>query len=139
MTRHDNDHTNHDKTSPTGDDRLPVVDRVATAMDGLRAEFFALTRTRPTTDAGWADRSRALALIDARRAGWWRVLSRAGYRDTGVHPLFAHAALVAAEDTRDRARFWRDSAAEYRARAEDRPTSDAAGALSNWHELGVTA
>lgn len=139
MTRHQINHTTHDTTAPTGDGRPPVLDRVAAAMDGLLTEFLAVTRTRPTTDAGWADRSRALALIDARRAGWWRVLSRAGFRDTGVHPLFAHAALIAADDCQDRARFWRDLAAEYRARAEGRLTSDAAGALSNWQELGVTA
>lgn len=139
MTRHEIDHTNHDTAIPTGYGRPPVLDRVAAEMDELRTELLTVTSTRPTTDAGWAERSQALALIDARRAGWWRILARAGYRDLGVHPLFAHAALIAADDTRDRARFWRDTAAEYRGRAEDRPTSDMAGALSNWHELGVTA
>ncbi len=38
----------------------------------------------------------------------------------------------------DDARFWRETAADWQARAEHRPTSDAAGALSNWAELGVT-
>lgn len=33
----------------------------------------------------------------------------------------------------------RRAAAGWQARAEQRPASDAAGALSNWHELGVTA
>jgi hypothetical protein len=142
MTRHNNDHTTHDThdTISQAGDYLPrVADRVQAALDGLKEQFIAISGTRPTTEAGWAARSAALALISARRAGWWRVLSRAGYRDTTLHWLFAEAALIACEDAQESARFWRGTAAEYRARAEGRPTSDAAGALSNWHELGVTA
>ncbi|WP_297651268.1 hypothetical protein [Pseudonocardia sp.] len=47
--------------------------------------------------------------------------------------------MTAQYTEQDRARFWRDSAADWQARAERRPTSDAAGALSNWAELGVSA
>ena len=36
------------------------------------------------------------------------------------------------------ARFWRETAQDWQARVDHRPTSDAAGALSNWRELGVT-
>ena len=131
MTRHGIDDTTHDTTTTT-------TGRVQTALDGLLARLGEVLATRPTTDTGWAQRCATLALINARCAGWWRVLSRAGYADTTVPLLFARAALLAADAARDRARFWRDTAAEFRARAEERPTSDAAGALSNWHELGVT-
>ena len=77
MTRHGNDHTTHDTINQT-DGCFAVADRVQTAVDVLGAQFFEVFSTRPTTDAAWAARSSALALISARRAGWWRVLSRAG-------------------------------------------------------------
>src|SRR5690348_795522 len=136
MTRHHTNHSTHDDYTTYGTQgthsaqdgatpesggrargRLPVADRVQGALDGLNVEFFRVTGTRPATDAGWADRGAALALLCARRAGWWRLLKGAADRDTRVHPVFAQAALIAADDARDRARFWRDLAADYRARA----------------------
>jgi len=85
-----------------------------------------------------AERALCLARVCARRAAWWGVLARWTYR-AGLHPLHGKAVILAAGKERDRARFWRDLAADWRARADHRPTSDAAGALSNWDELGVTA
>jgi hypothetical protein len=76
-------------------------------------------------------------MICARRAAWWRLLSRCTSSAGPVELIFGDAAIVACYAERDQARFWRDIAADWRARAEGRPTSDAAGALMNWHELGV--
>jgi hypothetical protein len=91
------------------------------------------------TDAEHAARAARLALVSARRSAWWGVLARETYRDLDMHVLFGRTAVIAQLTERDRARFWRDAAADWQARAEHRPTSDAAGALSNWQELGVTA
>lgn len=85
-----------------------------------------------------ADRALAIARVCARRAAWWRVLARFTYR-AGYHRLHGKAVLLAGSKETERARFWRDVAADWRARADHRPTSDAAGALSNWAELGVSA
>lgn len=85
-----------------------------------------------------ADRALAIARVCARRAAWWRVLARFTYR-AGYHRLHGKAALLAGSKDTERARFWRDIAADWRARADQQPTSDAAGALSNWAELGVSA
>ncbi|OJY49534.1 hypothetical protein [Pseudonocardia sp. 73-21] len=117
-------------------DRPPVADRVAAATDDYNRQFHALAATRPGTDAERAERAQRLSMICARTAGWWRVL--ATHCDPGVHAVFRLAAVAAECQERDRARFWRDLAADWQARAEQRPTSDAAGALSNWAELGVT-
>ena len=123
----------------TDQSRPAVTERVQAALDGLLAQLVEVYATRPTTDAGHAQRCAVLALLHARCAGWWRVLARAGYRDHTVPVLYASAARIACDSARSTARFWRDTAADWHARAEGRPTSDAAGALSNWHELGVIA
>jgi hypothetical protein len=116
----------------------PSVLRAHAELGELQERLNELYPTRPISDAGWADRSAQLALIFARRAGWWRVLAQVSSRD-GVHRVYRSAVITAESHDRDRARFWRESAQEWTARAQQRPTSDAAGALSNWHELGVTA
>jgi hypothetical protein len=53
--------------------------------------------------------------------------------------VFAVAAIEAAASARDDARFWRETAEDWQARADRRPTSDAAGALSNHHELEIAS
>ncbi len=93
------------------------------------------------TAAEHAVRADRLAVLHDRRARWWDVLAHWTYHRAGyfVAYVYAHAAQACASHDRDTARFWRDTAADWRARAEHRPTSDSAGALSNWDELGVTA
>lgn len=130
---------NAHSNNPTDRDRPAVADRVSAATDDYYRQFQAVSATRPTTDAGRAERAEQLAMICARTAGWWRVLTTGTRGDSTVHRVYRHAAIAAECQERDRARFWRDLAADWRARAEQRPTSDAAGALSNWHELGVSA
>ena len=47
--------------------------------------------------------------------------------------------MNSADSARDDARFWREAAQDWQARADRRPTSDAAGALSNHHELEIAS
>lgn len=124
---------------PEPDGRLPATARVTVALDESAQLLRDVLGWRPDTDTEQAARCHALALIAARRAGWWSVLRRAAVADLATPMVYALAARAARDEQRDRARFWRDLAADWTARAEHRPTSDAAGALSNWHELGVSA
>ncbi len=114
--------------------------RVAAAIDACESEQRAAYAMPHRTDWENVARASRLALICARTAGWWRVLAREIYHFPSPHSRLFGLAVISAEHTeRDRARFWRESAADWQARADRRPTSDAAGALSNWAELGVTA
>jgi hypothetical protein len=125
----------HD-TTPT---RTDYVQRVASAiaeLDRQRADAMAMPHR---TDAEHAARAARLALVYMRLSAWWGLLARDAYRDRDLHSLHGRAVVIAQHAEKDSARFWRDAAADWQARADRRPTSDAAGALSNWHELGVTA
>jgi hypothetical protein len=82
-----------------------------------------------------AARADRLALLHDRASRWWQVLYR--HSAPGVPFVYVSAAGWAIQAAREDARFWRETAADWRARAEQRPTSDAAGAMSNWAELGV--
>ena len=88
-----------------------------------------------------AVRAERLAVLHDHRSRWWDVLAHWTYHraDWSVPFAYAHAAQHCAGKDRDSARFWRETAADWHARAIGVPTSDAAGALSNLHELGVTA
>ena len=88
-----------------------------------------------------AVRAERLAVLAEREARWWAVLARWAYSRAGrsVPWVFADAAHHAGARARDDGRFWREAAADWRARAEHRPTSDAAGALCNHHELGMAS
>lgn len=119
--------------------RPSVADRVAAATADYRHQFHTVAATSPVNDLDRARRAEQLAMICARSAGWWRVLTTGTRGDLDLHPVYRRAAIAAECRERDQARFWRDTAADWRARAEQRPTSDAAGALSNWAELGVSA
>jgi hypothetical protein len=123
--------------SPTPPDALA---RVAAAMADCHTAQIAAYAMPYRTDLDNVARCARLALICARMSAWWAVLADQLYRDLcPAHQLFGQAVILAHHAERDRARFWRESASEWLARAERRPTSDAAGALSNWAELGVTA
>jgi hypothetical protein len=129
-------HAQDHDTKPT---RTEYVRRVTEALAELDRQHSQAAAMPHRTDAEHAARAARLALICARTAAWWGVLAGEAYRDPNVHDLHGRAAVIAQYAEKDRARFWRDAAADWTARAEHRPTSDAAGALSNWHELGVTA
>jgi hypothetical protein len=114
--------------------------KIAVALAEIDRQHRAAMALPYGTDTENAVRAARLALACARASAWWGLLAREVARDhERMHPLFMRAAVIAAADSKGSARFWRDAAADWRARAERRPTSDAAGALSNWHELGVTA
>ncbi|MBN9101132.1 MAG: hypothetical protein J0I49_23930 [Pseudonocardia sp.] len=120
--------------------RGEFLTRVAAAIDACETDQRAAFAMPRRTDTENVARCARLALICARTAAWWRVLARETYRYPSPHSRLFGLAVISAEHTaRDRAKFWRESAADWQARAEQRPTSDAAGALSNWAELGVTA
>jgi hypothetical protein len=138
MSTHEtrNDATRGGPASPTA---VALADRVEAALCALAREHYDLTGRRPDTDSEWAQRCSAVARICAQAAGWWGLLVAHECRHLDLHPAFFRAAVIARIQERADARFWRDTARDYRARAEQRPTSDAAGALSNWDELGVTA
>ena len=130
MTSPTNDHTNTPTTRPA------VADRVQAALESDDAAF--ALGPLPHAPGDWATRSAAMALISARTAGWWRVLPSAERRTRTAHPLYRRAVSIAHRRALDDARFWRETAQDWQARVDRRPTSDAAGALSNWRELGVT-
>lgn len=123
----------HD-TEPTRTDDLRRLSSAITELQRQRCDALGMPHV---TDAEHAIRAARLALIAIRMSAWWGLVSKKAYRDG--HHLYGRAAVIAVHTEKDNARFWRDAAADWQARAEHRPTSDAAGALSNWHELGVTA
>lgn len=126
-------HTTHQH-----DNRPPVTERVLAALDGLTDEFSTIATEAPDSDTAHALRADRLAIICARRAAWWNLLLTRPHRD-GMSRLFVRAVIHAAGQEQDRARFWRDAASDWRARAERRPTSDAAGAMSNHYDLGIAS
>jgi hypothetical protein len=125
----------HDTTPVRNDYR----GRVASAIEELDQQYAHAAAMPRRTDAEQAARAARLALVSMRISAWWGVLARETYHERNAHVMHARAAVIARCTEKDRARFWRDAASDWQARAEQRPTSDAAGALSNWHELGVTA
>lgn len=114
-----------------------IVDAALRRCCDDRDHAFDLPRR---TDAEQATRAARLAVVADRTARWWDVLARWTYTlDAAVPLVFGQAAAITAARARDDARFWRDIAADWTARAEHRPTSDAAGALSNHHELEIAS
>jgi len=125
-------------TAHQHDDRLPVTERVLAALDELTEQFSTIAAEAPDSNTAHALRADRLATICARRVAWWNLLLTRRHRD-GLSRLFVRAVIHAAGQEQDRARFWRDAAADWRARAERRPTSDVAGAMSNHHDLGIAS
>jgi hypothetical protein len=115
--------------------RLAHLSALLSEHESTRRALYALPHS---TDTEQAIRAERLAVVWARIAGVWRLIAAYAITDPTVPWVFRHAAVIAGCEARDDARFWRDLASDWRARAERRPTSDAAGALSNWAELGVT-
>jgi hypothetical protein len=124
-----------DEQHPAHTGYVPSI--VTAALARLDDAFHRAAALPTGTDAEHAVRARKLAVIAGWRARWWDVLARWLPSGEG-HPIplvFATAAIQAAASARDDARFWRETADDWQARAEHRPTSDAAGALSNHREL----
>jgi hypothetical protein len=132
--------------APTCDPRTNAVSVPAIVAAGLARSAVlrrAVATPVPGDAFGHAVRAERLAEIYAREARWWAVLERHIYSPASTVPLiYGDAVIIARLALCDDARFWAETAADWRARAERRPTSDAAGALSNhadFDDLGVVA
>ena len=104
---------------------VPAI--VTAALDRHRRAYDQAAKLPTGTDADHAARAARLAVVSARAARWWEVLSRWVYSPAG-HPtplVFGAAVIAAAASERDDARFWREAAADWHARATGAPTSDA--------------
>ncbi|KAA1009641.1 hypothetical protein FVA95_28490 [Pseudonocardia sp. EV170527-09] len=128
----------HTAPAPTVSTVVPVA-RLVEA--GLRRTDRAIRDTArpPAGDLlAHAARARRLAELHTRRARWWAVLQR----DTATHHevpvVYVQAVVTAVLDNERQARYWNDTADDWQALADRRPTSDVAGAMSNWAELGLT-
>jgi hypothetical protein len=132
-------HTTPTMITPISDSGAGRLARLTALLRNYETARRELLRTPHGTDADNADRAARVALVSAQITGAWRLITAHTNHDLTVPDIYRHAVVIAECDARQTARFWRDTAADWRARAEHRPTSDSAGALSNWHELGVTA
>lgn len=74
-----------------------------------------------------AARARRLAELHSRRARWWAVLERSIVGDHDMPIIHAQAAYAAVTVAEREARFWSDTADDWQARADRRPTSEIAG------------
>ena len=127
-------------TQPAG--CATVVPTALLVEAGLRRVATAIRTVAPPPPGdvlAHAARARRLAELHARRARWWTVLERDIVGNHDLPMIYAQAAYAAVAAAEREARFWTDTAEDWTARAEQRPTSDVAGAMSNWHELGLTA
>ena len=118
---------------------VPAV--VGAALERWQTDYTRAAGMPHRTDTEHAARAERLAVLADRAARWWDVLARWVSSPAGrpLPTVFGYAALGRAHSQRDSARFWRETAADWRARAEGRPTSDAAGALSNHQQLGIAS
>lgn len=128
-------------TTPNADAEVVPVARLVEA--GLRRTSRAIRDTArpPAGDllahAAHAARARRLAELHTRRARWWAVLQR----DTAtnhVPAVYVQAVVTAVMENERQARYWTDTADDWQALADGRPTSDVAGAMSNWADLSLT-
>lgn len=102
----------------------------------LNVAIVAICAQRQTDPTDRAARALRLEQLHARQARWWMVLQRATDHRT-VPFVYIDAVIRARCKAEADARFWRDTAADWTARALDVPTSDCAGAMSNWDDLGI--
>ncbi|PKB32450.1 hypothetical protein [Pseudonocardia alni] len=117
-----------------------VVPAARLVEAGLRRTSRAIRDTvRPPAGdlLAHAARARRLAELHTRRARWWAILQR-DTATNGVPVVYVQAVVTAVLDNERQARYWTDTADDWRALADQRPTSDVAGAMSNWTDLGLT-
>ncbi len=129
----------HPAPAPAASTVVPAVRLVEAGL--RRADDAILSTPVPAYGAGplvFAARARRLAELHTRRARWWTVLRRVTIADHPVPTVYLSAVITAAVEAEEQARFWSDAADDWQARAERRPTSEVAGAMSNWHDLGLT-
>jgi len=115
------------------------LSRIDAATRDADAQFRQAVALPHGSDLEHAVRAVALARACARRVAWWGVLVRVLTFEHRGHSVHIRSAVLAECSERNDVRFWREASADWLARHEQYPTSDAAGALSNWADLGVTA
>lgn len=125
-------------TAATGSTVVPVARLVEAGLRRVAAAIRDTAPPPPGDPLAHAARARRLAELHSRRARWWAVLERGIVGDHDMPMVHAQAAYAAVSVAEREARFWSDTAADWQARAEQRPTSDVAGAMSNWADLGIT-
>ncbi|MER7436268.1 hypothetical protein ABT341_16295 [Pseudonocardia alni] len=127
-------------TAPASADAPTVIPVARLVEAGLRRTSRAIRDTArpPAGDLlAHAARARRLAELHTRRARWWTVLQR----DTAtnhVPVVYIQAVVTAVLDNERQARYWTETADDWQALADRRPTSDIAGAMSNWTDLDLT-
>ena len=104
---------------PAHPERRSIVVRVSAALDQLTTDHHALVLLPYATPTGRAERAERIALLLAREAGLWGVLLT-DRTHLAVPPLYRRAFVTARERRRDDARYWRTSAAQWRAIAAER-------------------
>lgn len=116
----------------------PTVTRLVTAgLDRTTGLIRHTADQRPSTPEGQRTRARRMQVLHSREARWWSVLERAAVADHTLAIVYLRAVVHAGGIAEEKARFWREAAEDWAAISEGRPTSDAAGAMSNWHTLDV--
>ncbi|MEV1296164.1 hypothetical protein [Pseudonocardia sp. NPDC049635] len=126
--------------APASADDMTVVPVVRLVVAGLRRTGRAIRDiARPPAGdlLAHAARARRLAELHTRRARWWAVLEH-DTATNGVPVVYVQAVVTAVLDNERQARYWTDTADDWQALADGRPTSDIAGAMSNWTDLGLT-
>ncbi|MEU4372398.1 hypothetical protein [Pseudonocardia alni] len=125
--------------APASADAATVIPVARLVEAGLRRASRAIRDTArpPAGDLlAHAGRARRLAELHTRRARWWTVLER-DTATNGVPVIYVEAVVTAVMENERQARYWNDTADDWQALADRRPTSDVAGAMSNWTDLGI--
>lgn len=126
-----NPHNQRSTSTTTAAVSVPV--KVAAALADLDIQHRRASLMPMTTDLQHATRAARLAVVCARRAGWWRVLKRWTCRHSGMHEVFGEAVIAALLQERGDARYWRQCAYDWTARATgDRHGS---GLWATWDHL----
>lgn len=105
---------------------VPAI--VRAGLDRCRGERVRVSGSEPRTAAEWVVRAERLAVLSEREARWWTVLERWTFLgQTQIPTVYGRAAMRAASSEHEEARFWRDSAADWRRRAAGEPVCGVIG------------
>jgi hypothetical protein len=120
---------NPDQDSRTAGGEVPA--RVAAALAVCNEQYRQAIALPHQTAEESAVRAQRVALAVARTAGWWGVL-QARSTGTGVPWVYRLAVINARVHERERARFWRGLARDWRVRVER--GEGTAGAWAMWDD-----
>ena len=101
---------------------------VDAGLGRCQRERTRLNDQRPATVWASAARAERMAVLFEREARWWTVLDRWTYLGQDEIPnVYGWAAMIAAEQCRRDARFYRDLASDLRRRAAGQPVCPVIG------------